>query len=144
MSKPYPGFAAVAFYRRRYFRETASATLAARSRGVSSSARKLIPGSRGLVWNRRTDTPRLGDIQGNIFRHAGVAFQPPSDRLFSSALRMIVRKRRPLVLLRRVLAQLLHQNRDGLFKLRIVTLAHRLRILLHLDIGRDAEIFNFP
>jgi len=29
---------------------------------------------------------------------------------------MVIRKRRPLVLLRRILAQLLHQNRDGLFK----------------------------
>jgi hypothetical protein len=57
---------------------------------------------------------------------------------------MVIRKRRPLILLRWILAQLLHQNSDGLFKLRIVTLAHRLRILLHLDIGRDAEIFNFP
>jgi len=67
----------------------------------------------------------------------------PCDE-FTSRLRMIIRKRRPLVLLRRILAQLLHQNRDSFFKLWIVTLANGLRILLHLDIGRDADVFNFP
>lgn len=91
--------------------------------------------------NERTTTLELF-IDGNLVATLEVPYNTSDG--FISLLRMVIRKRRTLVLLRRILAQLVHQNRDGLFKLRIVTLTHRLWILLHLDIGRDPEIFNFP
>ena len=52
--------------------------------------------------------------------------------------RMLRRRRR------RVLLQEFHHHLDGLFQLRIVARAHRLRFIFHFDVGRDAMILDVP
>src|SRR6185437_9346333 len=44
----------------------------------------------------------------------------------------------------RMLAQLLHQIGDGAFELRIVPRALGLRIVVDVDIRRDAAVLDFP
>ena len=57
---------------------------------------------------------------------------------------MIVRIGRSFVGRRGMLLQLLHHPRDRFLELRIVALAHLRRILLHIDIGCDADVLNTP
>ena len=57
---------------------------------------------------------------------------------------MIIRVRRTLIFLRRVLLQLRHQPFDRFFELRVAAGSPRGRVHLDLDVGRDADVLDFP
>src|SRR6185436_11464531 len=57
---------------------------------------------------------------------------------------VVVRVRRPLVRGQRVLFQLLHDDLDPLFELRIATRPERLRLEVHVDVRRHAAVLHFP
>jgi hypothetical protein len=57
---------------------------------------------------------------------------------------MIIRIGRPLRLRNRMLRKIFESKGDCLFQLRIVSLAHRLRVLLDDDIGVYAVVFHVP
>src|ERR1019366_89227 len=57
---------------------------------------------------------------------------------------LIVRKLGTLRGGRRILLQQLERHRHGALQLRIVALAHRLRVHLHFHVRRDAVVFHVP
>ena len=57
---------------------------------------------------------------------------------------MVVRIRRTFVFWQRMLHEETQHQLHRLFQLRVVPLTDRSRIEIDLDVGRDADVFDFP